>query len=101
MPSSGLPASAVRIAHAVFWAPLRGNGLRLDRIALEVDHAGNGAVPIVALISFLLGLVLAMQAYVQLRVWGAEIYMADMVGVSVTTEIGAADDGHHPRGAVG
>ncbi|HLQ36306.1 MAG TPA: ABC transporter permease, partial [Planctomycetota bacterium] len=40
------------------------------------------------LISFLLGLILAMQAYVQLRVWGAEIYVADMVGVSVLTEIG-------------
>lgn len=61
---------------------------RLDRTILEVDLAAGGALGIVALIAFLLGLVLAMQAWVQLRVWGAEIYMADMVGVSVTSEIG-------------
>ena len=66
----------------------RGKGWRLDRAVLELDHAANGALPIVSLISFLLGLILAMQAYVQLRVWGAEIYIADMVSVSVVTEIG-------------
>jgi phospholipid/cholesterol/gamma-HCH transport system permease protein len=69
-------------------APLRGGRLRLDRAVIEIDNAANGALPIVALIAFLLGLILAMQAWVQLRVWGAEIYIADMVGVSVVTEIG-------------
>ena len=39
----------------------------------------------IGLISFLMGLVLAMQAWVQLRIWGAEIYIADMVGVAVVT----------------
>lgn len=65
-----------------------GRGLRLDRTIIEVDQTAGGALPIVALIGFLLGLVLAMQAWVQLQIWGAEIYMADMVGVSVTSEIG-------------
>ncbi|GAB4155493.1 MAG: ABC transporter permease [Planctomycetota bacterium] len=68
--------------------PLRGRGLRLDRTVIELDHCAVGALPIVALIAFLLGLILAMQAYVQLRVWGAEIYMADMVAVSAVSEIG-------------
>jgi phospholipid/cholesterol/gamma-HCH transport system permease protein len=68
--------------------PIQRRALRLDRISEEVEHAALGALPIVSLIAFLLGLILAMQAYVQLRVWGAEIYMADMVGVSVITEIG-------------
>jgi phospholipid/cholesterol/gamma-HCH transport system permease protein len=68
--------------------PFRRRWLRLDRTAIEVDHCAAGALPIVALIAFLLGLILAMQAYVQLRVWGAEIYIADMVGVSVISEIG-------------
>jgi phospholipid/cholesterol/gamma-HCH transport system permease protein len=67
---------------------MRGRPLRLDRAAIEVDHCAAGALPIVALIAFLMGLILAMQAYVQLRVWGAEIYIADMVGVSVLAEIG-------------
>lgn len=68
--------------------PFRRRPLRLDRTAIEVEHCAAGALPIVTLIAFLLGLILAMQAYVQLRVWGAEIYIADMVGVSVLVEIG-------------
>lgn len=68
--------------------PFRRRPLRLDRTAIEVDHCAAGALPIIALIAFLMGLILAMQAYVQLRVWGAEIYIADMVGVSVLAEIG-------------
>ncbi|HEB53404.1 MAG TPA: STAS domain-containing protein [bacterium] len=68
--------------------PFRRRFLRLDRTAIEVDHCAAGALPIIALIAFLLGLILAMQAYVQLRVWGAEIYIADMVGVSLLAEIG-------------
>ena len=68
--------------------PFRQRWLRVDRTAIEIDHCAAGAVPIIALIAFLLGLILAMQAYVQLRVWGAEIYIADMVGVSILAEIG-------------
>jgi phospholipid/cholesterol/gamma-HCH transport system permease protein len=75
-------------AQELLLGPFRGRPLRLDRTAIEVDHCAAGALPIVALIAFLLGLILAMQAWVQLRVWGAEIYMADMVGVSVLAEIG-------------
>ncbi len=80
--------TARETAIATFVDPFRGKRLRVDRTILELDQCANGALPIVALIAFLLGLILAMQAYVQLRMWGAEIYMADMVGVSVMTEIG-------------
>jgi phospholipid/cholesterol/gamma-HCH transport system permease protein len=79
---------AWQTAHELLVGPFRRRMLRLDRTAIEVDHCAAGALPIIALIAFLLGLILAMQAYVQLRVWGAEIYMADMVGVSVMAEIG-------------
>ena len=72
----------------VFVAPLRGERLRLDRVVVELHGAANGSVPIVVLIAFLMGLILAMQAWVQLRTWGAELFVADAVGVSVTTEIG-------------
>jgi phospholipid/cholesterol/gamma-HCH transport system permease protein len=75
-------------AHELVVGPFRRRLLRLDRTAIEIDHCAAGALPIIALIAFLLGLILAMQAYVQLRVWGAEIYIADMVGVSVLAEIG-------------
>lgn len=75
-------------ARALLVDPFRGRRPRLDRTVLEIDHCAVGALPIVALIAFLLGLILAMQAFVQLRIWGAEIYMADMVSVSVVSEIG-------------
>jgi phospholipid/cholesterol/gamma-HCH transport system permease protein len=74
--------------HGLFVAPFRGKRLRIDRAIGELDEAANGALPIVVLIAFLLGMTLAMQAWVQLRTWGAETYVADMVGVSVMTEIG-------------
>ena len=79
---------AVEALHGLFVAPFRGHRIRFDRVLGELDKAANGALPIVVLIGFLLGLTLAMQAWGQLRMWGAEIYVADMVGVSVMTEIG-------------
>ncbi|MCA8956780.1 MAG: ABC transporter permease [Planctomycetes bacterium] len=84
----GVLATGVETLRGLLVEPLRGRRLRLDRLAVEVEAAFFGALPIVVLIGFLLGLILAMQAYVQLRVWGADIYMADMVGVSVVYEIG-------------
>jgi phospholipid/cholesterol/gamma-HCH transport system permease protein len=80
--------TSLAAAHELVVGPFRKRPLRLDRTAIELDHCAAGALPIVALIAFLMGLILAMQAWVQLRVWGAEIYIADMVGVSVLAEIG-------------
>ena len=79
--------SGLQALEAIFIGPFRGQRLRFDRIALELDQCAGGALPIILLIGFLLGLILAMQAWVQLRMWGAEIYMADMVGVGVMSEI--------------
>lgn len=81
-------ATAVGVMHELVVGPWRRRWLRLDRTAIETDHCAAGALPIIALIAFLLGLILAMQAWVQLRVFGAEIYIANMVGVSVMSEIG-------------
>ena len=84
----GVMRTTADVLMAIFVGPFRGQRLRFDRMAMEIDQCAAGALPIIALIGFLLGLVLAMQAYVQLRLWGAEIYMADMVGVAVISEIG-------------
>jgi phospholipid/cholesterol/gamma-HCH transport system permease protein len=73
---------------AMIVAPFQGDRMRLSRVVDELHVAGNGAVPIVTLIAFLLGLILAMQAWVQLRIFAAEIFVADMVAVGVTREIG-------------
>jgi phospholipid/cholesterol/gamma-HCH transport system permease protein len=54
----------------------------------QVERSGANAVPIVALINFLVGFVLAYQASRQLAQFGANIYVADLVGKSITREMG-------------
>lgn len=53
-----------------------------------MHRTGVAALPIVSLISFLMGLITAFQAAVQLRQFGADIYIADLVGLSITRELG-------------
>lgn len=55
---------------------------------LYMQRAGHEALPIVSLISFLMGLITAFQAAVQLRQFGADIYVANLVGLSITRELG-------------
>lgn len=49
---------------------------------------GAGALPIVGLLSLLLGMTLAFQASVQLEQFGADVYVADLVGLAVVREFG-------------
>ncbi|MFZ1704743.1 MAG: ABC transporter permease, partial [Saprospiraceae bacterium] len=59
-----------------------GDALRIARAA------GVDALPIVSLISFLLGVILAFQAATAMRRFGAEIFVADLVGLAVLRELG-------------
>ncbi|MGF1451188.1 MAG: MlaE family ABC transporter permease [Opitutales bacterium] len=54
-----------------------------------VQQTGVDALPIVALLSFLVGLIFAFVGAVQLEALGASIYIADLVGISMTREMGA------------
>jgi phospholipid/cholesterol/gamma-HCH transport system permease protein len=59
------------------------------RDALAVaEVVGVNALPIVALISFLMGLIMAFQAAVPLRQFGAELFIANLVGLSILRELG-------------
>jgi phospholipid/cholesterol/gamma-HCH transport system permease protein len=53
-----------------------------------MERAGADALPIVALISFLVGLVSAAQAAAQLERYGANVFVADLVGLSMVRELG-------------
>lgn len=53
-----------------------------------MDRCGVQAVPIVLMICFLTGLILGFQSVVQLQAFGAELYVADLVGLSITKELG-------------
>jgi phospholipid/cholesterol/gamma-HCH transport system permease protein len=52
-----------------------------------MERAGADGIPIVLMINFLVGLVTAFQAAVQLKQFGANIFVADLVGLSVTREL--------------
>lgn len=62
--------------------------LNLRDVALTMERAGADAVPIVLLINFLIGFVMAYQSAVQLRQFGANIFVADLVGLAMTRELG-------------
>jgi phospholipid/cholesterol/gamma-HCH transport system permease protein len=53
-----------------------------------MERSGADAVPIVVLINFLVGFVMAFQGANQLKQFGANIFVADLVGLSVTRELG-------------
>ena len=53
-----------------------------------LERTGADALPIVVLINFLVGFVLAYQSATQLRQFGANIYVVDLVGKSITREMG-------------
>ncbi len=61
--------------------------MRWKRVLREVELSGAQALPILGLLSFLLGLVIAYQGGVALRQYGAGIFLADLVGLSVTREL--------------
>ena len=62
---------------------------RRTDLVLLLQECGAQALGIVALISFLVGLILAFMGAVQLRQFGAQIYVADLVGLGMTREMGA------------
>jgi phospholipid/cholesterol/gamma-HCH transport system permease protein len=73
-----------RAALRVVKRPRAGN---LREVPVLVERAGADAVPIVLLINFLVGFVMAYQSSRQLQKYGANVYVADVVGISVTREL--------------
>lgn len=62
--------------------------MRMTSTVYHMEQAGLNAVPIVSLISFLIGAVLAFQGSEQLRRFGGEIFTVNLVAVSFLREIG-------------
>ncbi|HVM96342.1 MAG TPA: ABC transporter permease [Candidatus Acidoferrales bacterium] len=62
---------------------------RSSDLWLLVQQAGAEALPIVTLISFLVGLILAFVGAIQLQQFGAAIYVADLVGIAMVRDMGA------------
>jgi phospholipid/cholesterol/gamma-HCH transport system permease protein len=67
---------------------LHPRSLRSDDTFLSMKKVGVDALPIVGLISFLLGLIMAFMSSVQLQQFGANIYVASLVSLSMVRELG-------------
>jgi phospholipid/cholesterol/gamma-HCH transport system permease protein len=62
--------------------------LRLTSVVHHCQEIGVSAVPIVALMAFLIGVVLAFQGSAQLRQFGAEVFVVDLIAISILRELG-------------
>jgi len=67
---------------------LRPTTFRLTSMVNHLERVGWRAVPIILLITFLIGAILAQQGIFHFRKFGADIYVIDMVGVLVLREVG-------------
>ncbi|MCK0097403.1 MlaE family lipid ABC transporter permease subunit [Yoonia sp. F2084L] len=62
--------------------------IRWTAIVHHMQQVGLNAVPIVALMAFLIGVVLAFQGAAQLRQFGAEVFVVDLIAISILRELG-------------
>lgn len=80
----------------ILGSAVRGTQLKFNRsagispaaIVSQLDHMGVRAVPIIILMSFLIGAIIAQQGAFQLRYFGAEVFVVDLVGILQLREIG-------------
>ncbi|TDH36031.1 MlaE family lipid ABC transporter permease subunit [Pseudohoeflea suaedae] len=86
-----LVAAAFILGSAVRGAQMklnRGSGVSPASVVAQLDHMGVRAVPIIVLMSFLIGAIIAQQGAFQLRYFGAEVFVVDLVGILQLREIG-------------
>lgn len=65
-----------------------GRGVRWNAVVIQMEQVGINALGIVGLMSFLIGIVLAQQGAVQLRQFGAEVFVINLVGRATFRELG-------------
>jgi phospholipid/cholesterol/gamma-HCH transport system permease protein len=83
-----LASLGVRAAYLTFVGPFRGRPFRFERAISQAMQVGVRALPILSLITFFIGLILALQSAYELRKFGAINYVASAVAISMTRELG-------------
>ena len=84
----GLARLAGGSVRTIFIEPIRGKKFHLSRAVHQAMAVGVEALPIVSLISFFIGTILALNAAYELRKFGALQVVASAVAISVTRELG-------------
>lgn len=62
--------------------------VRWQDALVTAERAGVNALPIISLLGFLLGLIMAFQSAIPMRQFGADIYVANLIGLSMLRELG-------------
>jgi len=62
--------------------------LRVSEVLRHLDEAGTRAFPLTLLLGFLIGVILAYQSSIPLRRFGAEVFVPNLVGISLVRELG-------------
>lgn len=75
-------------AMAVVRLPARRRMLRTPELLRYIDNAGVRSLPLVLLLGYLIGLILAFQSAVPMRRYGADIFVANLVAISLVRELG-------------
>jgi phospholipid/cholesterol/gamma-HCH transport system permease protein len=74
---------------SALWFAVRNPGrVRWKDVWYTCEQVGVNALPIVALISFLIGIIIAFQSAVPMKQYGAELFVADLVALGVLRELG-------------
>jgi phospholipid/cholesterol/gamma-HCH transport system permease protein len=84
----GLARLGGKAVYCTFVGPFRGQPLRIERAIHQAMAVGVEALPIVSLITFFVGVILALQGAYELRQFGALNLVADAVAISMTRELG-------------
>ena len=79
-----LGEALVALAHL----PARRRMLRVPDLLAFADHAGVRSLPLLVLLGYLIGLILAFQSAIPMRGFGADIFVANLVAISLVRELG-------------
>ncbi len=74
--------------YALFHMITHPKEFRLKEVVYHIHHSGFNALVIIGITSFLVGMVIAYQAAVQLEKFGADIFIVDTVSIAITRELG-------------
>jgi phospholipid/cholesterol/gamma-HCH transport system permease protein len=83
-----LATLSARAAYYTVVAPFQGKPLRVQRAITQAMQVGVRALPILSLITFFIGLILALQAAYELKRFGAMNFVASAVAISMSRELG-------------
>jgi len=87
----GLGRVIFLLSELTIWSVImlfRRRGARKGEFIRNVLNYGLGAIPIIGIITFLVGFVTALQSAAQLRLVGANIFVADLLAIGMTAEMG-------------